>query len=395
MNVFKLSFKNLFSRPMRSVLTVTMLTMGVALASLLILVGNALDDSFKKNIRGIDMVVGAKGSPLQLILSAVYQIDNPTGNINLEEVRKLAKNPQIKESIELSFGDSYKGRRIVGTSHEYVELYDGSVSDGALWQKPFEAVVGAQVAQEFNLKKGDQFVSAHGVDGMGHAHEEHPFTVVGVLNSSGSVLDKLILTAPESIWKVHGDHNQDSLATQEITAMLVKFRNKMGIMTLPRIVNQQTSMQAALPAIEVNRLFELFGVAISTLQIVAFVIMLLGAISVLVSMINALKDRAYEMALMRSMGASRGQIFGMILIEAVMMGVIGTALGIVLSHIGVAFLNTYSNEQFGISVALWRLDPLEWYLIAATIVLCIFAALLPAFTTIRLDVSKILSRYEN
>lgn len=395
MSIFKLSFKNLFARPMRSLLTVIMLTMGVALASLLILVGNALDDSFKKNIRGVDMVVGAKGSPLQLILSAVYQIDNPTGNIDLEEARKLARNPQIKETIELSFGDSYKGRRIVGTSHKYVDLYDGTIASGALWERPFEAVIGAQVAQEFDLKTGDQFVSAHGVDGMGHAHDDHPFTVVGVLNTSGSVLDKLILTAPESIWEVHAGHDHDSTATREITAMLVKFRSKMGIMTLPRLVNQQTSMQAALPSIEVNRLFELFGVAISTLQIVALVIMLLGAISVLVSMINALKDRAFEMALMRSMGASRSQIFGMILLEALMLGIIGTVLGIILSHIGIAFLNAYANEQFGISVSIWAVDPLEWLLIAATIVLCIFAALLPAITTIKMDVSKILSRYEN
>src|SRR5690554_6781042 len=172
MNIFKLSFKNLFARPMRSALTVIMLTMGVALASLLILVGGALDDSFRKNIRGIDMVVGAKGSPLQLILSSVYQIDNPTGNIDLAEARKLAKNRQIKETIELSYGDSYKGRRIVGTSHKYVELYDGSLKSGKLWQEPFDAVLGADVAMEFGLQVGDSFYSSHGIDGKGHAHED-------------------------------------------------------------------------------------------------------------------------------------------------------------------------------------------------------------------------------
>src|SRR5690606_20285276 len=154
-----------------------------------------------------------------------------------DEARKLARNPQVKETIELSFGDSYKGRRIVGTSHKYIDLYEGSMAEGTLWEKPFEAVVGSQVAGEFDLKTGDKFVSAHGVDGMGHDHDDHPFTVVGVLNTSGSVLDKLILTAPESIWEVHADHGHDSLATQQITAMLVKFRNKMGIMTVPRVVN--------------------------------------------------------------------------------------------------------------------------------------------------------------
>jgi len=396
MNIFKLSFKNLLASPLRSLLTLIILSMGVALASLLILVGGALDDSFKKNIRGIDMVVGAKGSPLQLILSSVYQIDNPTGNIDLAEARKLAKNPQIKETIELSYGDSYKGRRIVGTSHNYVELYNGSLNSGQLWEKPFEAVLGADVALEFDLKIDDSFYSSHGIDGMGHDHEDHPFIVVGILEKSGSVLDKLILTTPESIWEVHGNHAEgDSAQSQEITAMLVKFRNKMGIMTLPRVVNQQTSMQAALPSIEVNRLFELFGLAISTLQIVAFVIMGLGAISVFVSMITALRDRAYEMAMMRSMGASRGQIFGMIILEATLLGFAGTTIGVLLSHAGIAFLNKYANEQFGINIAIWQLTPIEWYLVLATILLCIFAAIIPAIKTARLDVSKVLSSYEN
>ena len=404
MNIFKLSFKNLFTRPMRSALTVIMLTMGVALASLLILVGGALDDSFRKNIRGIDMVVGAKGSPLQLILSAVYQIDNPTGNISQKEARKLASNRLVKEAIEISFGDSYKGRRIVGTSHAYVDLYDGTLQAGQLWERSFEAVVGSQVAIEFDLKMGEVFYSNHGTDGMGHEHEDHPFVIVGLLNPSGTVLDKLILTAPESIWDVHGDHNHGDHADhadhdhdedREITAMLIKFRNKMGMMTLPRMVNQDTNMQAALPAIEVNRLFELFGVAISTLQIVALAIMLLGAISVFVSMINALKDRAFEMALMRSMGASRSQVFGMIMLEAVLLGIIGTVLGIILSHVGIGFLNEYANEEFGISIAIWHIDKLEWVLMAGTILLCIVAAILPAITTTRIDVSKILSSYEN
>lgn len=398
MNIFKLSFKNLFARPMRSALTVIMLTMGVALASLLILVGGALDDGFRKNIRGIDMVVGAKGSPLQLILSAVYQIDNPTGNISQEEARKLASNRLVKEAIELSFGDSYKGRRIVGTSHAYVDLYGGTLLEGHLWERSFEAVVGSQVATEFGMNVGDLFYSNHGTDGMGHDHEDHPFVVVGLLNSSGTVLDKLILTAPESIWDVHDDHvhgDHDHSADREITAMLIKFRNKMGMMTLPRMVNQNTNMQAALPAIEVNRLFELFGVAISTLQIVALAIMLLGAISVFVSMINALKDRAFEMALMRSMGASRSQVFGMVMLEAVLLGIIGTVVGIVLSHLGIGFLNEYANEEFGISIAIWHIDKLEWLLMAGTILLCVLAAILPAITTTRIDVSKILSSYEN
>ena len=146
MNILKLSFKNLFKKPLSTFLTLTMLSIGVALASLLVLLGDSLDDGFKKNIQGIDMVVGAKGSPLQLILSAVYQIDNPTGNIPQAEADELADHPLVAETVQVSFGDSFKGRRIVGTSHNYVQWYGGELVEGTLWDGPFKAVFGSQVA---------------------------------------------------------------------------------------------------------------------------------------------------------------------------------------------------------------------------------------------------------
>ncbi len=394
MNILKISLRNLLSKPLNALLTVIMLTMGVALVSMLLLVGEALDEGFKKNIRGIDMVVGAKGSPLQLILAAVYQIDNPTGNISKAEADKLARNPMVASAIQVSFGDSYKGRRIVGTSHDYPKLYGATLRNGKLWDAPFEATIGSQVADEYGLKSGDTFFSAHGTDMEGEAHEEHPFTVVGVFESTGTVVDRLLLTAPESIWYVH-DVPGDTTTVEErnITAILLKFKSKMGMISLPRVVNQQTNMQAALPSIEVNRLFELFGIGISALRIVAISIMLLGGISVFVSMLGTLKERAYEMALIRSMGASRAQVFTMVLGEAVLLGVAGTVFGIVLAHVGLALLNVYADQQFGIAVDIWRVASAEWILAGITIILCIFAAVLPAIKTIRMDVSKVLSSY--
>lgn len=389
--MIKISIKNITSKPYPAILTLIMLTMGVALASLLVLVGGALDEGFKKNIRGVDMVVGAKGSPLQLILSAVYQIDNPTGNILLSEAEQLAKNRLIESTIQLSYGDSYSGRRIIGTSHEYLELYDAKLASGELYQAPFEAVIGSVVAAETNLVVGDEFYSAHGADEGGEVHDDHPFVVTGVLESSGSVLDKLILTKPESIWEVH-THEGDS-AQKEITAMLVKFKNKMGMISLPRMVNEKTSMQAALPSIEVNRLFELFAIGISTLRIVALSVLFLGAVSIFVSMINSLKDRVFELALIRSMGATRTQVFLMIVTEAMILSLIGIFLGLVVSHSGILALNDYAGDQFGVSISPFRISIEEWLIISITLLLSLLAALLPALRTIKIDVSKVLSTH--
>lgn len=396
MSTLKLAIYNVLRKPLSALLTAIMLIIGVALVSVLLQVGTALDEGFRKNIRGIDMVVGAKGSPLQLILAAVYQIDNPTGNISREEARALARHPMVGSTIELSFGDSYKGRRIVGTDHAYPALYDMQLSDGRLWDAPFEAAVGAQVADEFGLKVGDTFFSAHGDDADAEVHDDHPYTVVGVFEPSGTVIDRLLLTSQRSVWDVHAPASSDTAAAQvdrDITAMLVTFKSKMGMLTLPRYVNKETSMQAALPAIEVNRLFELFGLGISALRIVAIVIMVLGGVSIFVSMLNALKERAYEMALIRSMGALRRQVFTMIMAEAIFLGIVGYIGGLVLAHVGLAVLSQSAGAEFGIAIDPWHLMAEELWLSAIIILLCMVAAILPAIKTVRMDVSKVLSSY--
>ncbi|MCH2215754.1 MAG: ABC transporter permease [Flavobacteriales bacterium] len=391
MNLVKISIKNITDKPYQAVLTLIMLIMGVALASLLVLVGGALDDSFKKNIKGIDMVVGAKGSPLQLILSAVYQIDSPTGNISLAEADQLAKNRLVDKTIQLSYGDSYKGRRIIGTSSDYLELYEAQFEEGTIFKESFEAVLGALVAEENDLKIGDEFFSAHGDDETAEIHGDHPFRVTGVLKRSGSVLDKLIITKPESVWEVHSYEGDTS--EKDITAMLVTFKNKMGMISLPRMVNKNTSMQAALPAIEINRLLGLFSVGISTLRIVSLVVLILGAVSIFVSMINSLKERSYELALIRSMGATKTQVFSMTVIEAMVLGVLGIVVGLAVSHGGIYVLNQIVTDQFGVSIGLFQLLKGEWIIIVVTLCLCFLAALLPALRTLSMDVSKVLSSH--
>ena len=256
-----------------------------------------MEETFEKNIRGVDMVVGAKGSPLQIILSSVYHIDAPTGNIKVNDIKSIASSRMIDKAIPLSFGDSFNGYRIVGTFKSYLTLYDADIEKGQWITKPFEVVIGSQVAKQLSLELGSEFSGNHGLASESiETHDDHIYKVVGILNPSNSVLDKLIITSLNSVWDVH-DHSEHHShsdvintlneidSTKEITSLLLTFSSQMAMFSMPRKINQTGGLQAALPAIEVNRLIGLLGIGIKTINFIAILIIFL-LIPVIIAIIS-------------------------------------------------------------------------------------------------------------
>lgn len=410
MNLFKISIANLKEKKLNSFLSALLLTLGIGMISLLLLLNKQLDEQFRRNIRGIDMVVGAKGSPLQLILSSIYQIDSPTGNIPLSEVNALKRNPFIKTIIPLSMGDNYHGFRIVGTTPKYAEHFQAKIKEGVLFNKPMDVVLGSKVAKNSELKIGDTFASSHGLDSEGDAHDDKKYKVVGIFESTGSVVDQLVLTNLESVWEIHEhaetpanntkesdpehenemaeSHHEDE---KQVTSALIQFRNPMGLLTIPRQINQNTSMQAALPSIEINRLFSLLGVGIDTLRALALVIIVIAGASVFISLYNSLKERKYEMALMLSMGATRTKLFFMLLLEGLILAITGYISGIILSRIGLWLFSRAAEEDFNYSLREFSLLPEEIYLLIGALVLGLVAAALPSLGIYRLNISRTLA----
>jgi putative ABC transport system permease protein len=364
------------------------------------------------NLQDIDMVVGAKGSPLQLILSAVFHIDAPTGNIPLSEAVKLQNNRFIATGIPLSYGDSYAGYRIVGTNHQYPEMYGAKIANGRLWHKNFEVTLGATVAEKLNLSVGDSFSGSHGLAEGGEAHEEYKYRVVGQLSHTNSVLDQLILTATESVWEVHQhldesessdedhkhiqnptedhEHEYDS-ENMEITALLVKFRNPMGLVQLPGFINENTNMIAALPVYEINRLFNLMGVGVDTINTIAIVIMGVAGLSLFISLYNTLKERKYEMALMRTYGASRWKLVWLIMQEAILLTITGYILGIFFSRLGLWLVFSLMESNYHYTFARWALVAEEIWLLAIALVIGLISSLFPAIHVFHLNISKTLA----
>ncbi|GAA0196186.1 hypothetical protein GCM10009122_60680 [Fulvivirga kasyanovii] len=411
MDIFRLSLKNIIARPLSSVLSLVLLTVGVGIISLLLQVNQHVRRQMDNNLNGIDMVIGAKGSPLQLILSAVYHVDMPTGNISLAEAEKLRHHPLIASGIPLSYGDSFEGYRIVGTNHDYPKNYKAKPVSGILWKQPFDVTLGAAVAAKLQLKPGDTFTGTHGLGEGGEGHDEHPYRVVGIFGYTHSVLDNLILTSLESVWEVHdhegeghhahedgalhpehaGEHQEEEEADREITAMLLTFRNPLGMVQLPRLVNERTSMQAAVPAYELNRLFGLMGVGIDTLNAIAMAIIAIAGLSMFISLWNSLKDRKYEMALMRTYGASRWQVVWVVLQEAVLLTWIGFICGLIFSRAGLSILSSYTQTSYHYELSGWQFLPEEWMLLLIATGIGLVAAFIPAIQTFYINISKTLA----
>ena len=384
------AWRNLRAKPLQTALSLALLAFGVGMVSLMLLTEKQVNDAFERNIKDIDLVLGAKGSPLQLILANVYHIDAPTGNILLSEAQKVVRHPYIESGIPLAYGDNHEGYRIVGTEHSYAAHYGVEVAQGKLLEAPFEATVGSKVAQALELTLGDTFYSAHGLTDQTDIHKDKVFTVVGILEPSQSVVDQLILTPMQSIWDVHLKEGEvGDPSAREITAMLLKKRNPLAVLTIPNTL-RESNMQVALPAIEVNRMTQQFGLGTAALRAIAMLIMALSFASIFISVLDNIRSRRHELALMRTMGGTPRTLYLLLLQEGGLLSLVGTGMGLLLSRMGLWTLSSVVEQQFHYELAEMALLPSEWMLAAAAIGVGLLASAVPARGSLRLDISQTL-----
>ncbi len=374
-------------------MSVALLALSTGIISLLLLLQHQLEQKFENDLRDIDLVVGAKGSPLQLVLSAVYHVDAPTGNIPETAVEQLRQLRSVKQVIPMAYGDSYQRFRILGTDTSYLNKYGATLQEGRFFLGDLEVVVGAAVAKQTGLSVGQAFFGTHGESEEGEKHELEGYKVVGVLHESNSVLDNLLLTNIASVWRVHGgddDHQVPDSLPHEITAALVKARSAMAVMTLPRMLNETTNLQATIPALEINRLMKLLGIGVATLQALAVGIMLISGFSVFIALYNRLRERRYELALMRSLGCSRLRLFWLLIAEGMLLAFAGYVSGVVLSRFAIWLLNNSAAQDIHL-VFRYTFIPLEGGLLALTLFVGLLASLIPAATAFRMDLSTALA----
>lgn len=391
------AWRYLWSRPLGAALNVLLLSLGLASITFLLLVSFQLSRAFERDLAGIDVVVGAKGSPMQLILSGVLQVDVPPGNVPLKAVQALAKNPLVASIIPISLGDNFAGYRIVGTSHTYIDHYGAKLAQGELWDSPMQVVLGATAAKKLNIQIGQTFVGSHGLGAGGHTHGDNPYTVVGILAPSGSVLDRLILTDTASVWKVHEDYtavdDDDRKVMEderEITMALVQYKTPLAALNFPRYVNTSTEMQAAAPAVEVSRLLNMLGLGTDVLRAFAGVLLLTAGLSVFIALWSAVRERRSDLALLRMLGASPAKVATLLLSEALWLGLVASVLGLLLGQgftAALAWLLQLDNSLL-IGGMVWPLA--LWVVPALAFGVSLVSALLPAVGAYRVSVFELL-----
>ena len=397
MKTLRWAWQFLWSRPLAAALNLLLLSLGLASITLVLLVNHQIQQAFARDLAGIDVVVGAKGSPLQLILSGVFQIDTPTGNVPLAEVQALQANPQVAKLIPISMGDSFKGYRIIGTTPDYLSHYAGVMASGAMWQAPMQAVLGAKVARDTGLRVGDSFVGSHGLGGGGHAHGQTPYAVTGVLAPSGSVMDRLILTATESVWRVHEKDTALDAADQkileeerEVTLALIQYRSPLAAVTFPRFINTSTNMQAASPALEVSRLLGLIGIGADVLRAFAGVLLLTAGVSVFIALWSAVRERRADLALLRMLGAAPRQLAALLWCEALWLALLATLLALALGQGVAALLAVALDVDKSISLAALNWPVTLLSVPALALGVAVASALLPTWEAYRVSVLELL-----
>lgn len=422
MSDLSLALSALLSRRLASLLSVVLTAFGVMMALVVMLFAAAVDERIARDGQGIDIVIGAKGSPLQLVLSALYHADIPAGNIPYAEAEKWMRHPQVKQAIPLALGDNWKGFRIVGTTADYAAHYGAETAQGRLWDKPFEAVAGAATG----LAIGQNFSGAHGLGPGGHHHDDQSYHVVGVLAPTGTVIDRLILTSVDSVLALHGQHrehvheahenddedhagdhshhhghdhhherkNKDTAADTpgmpaEITALLIKTRSPIANINLPRSINRDSMLQAANPALEMARLGAVFGLGTRSLGYVSAFLILVAALSIFAGIAGSLDSRSSDLAVLRALGYGRRRLFAIVMREGFILTVCGLALGFALGAGGFSLL---ARTLPALGAEALQVNIYWLWLALSVLAAGLAASLLPALRAARTDPAILLSQ---
>lgn len=406
-----LSWQSLLNRRFTVLLTICAIALSVAMLLAVERVRSDARQSFTNTISDTDLIVGARSGAIQLLLYSVFHIGNATNNISWESYREIAGNPMVDWSVPISLGDSHRGYRVMGTTPGYFEHYRYArdrgleLASGRPFEGVFEAVLGAAVAQDLGDAPGDEIVVAHGAGNVSFVnHDDKPFTVTGVLKRTGTPVDRTVLVSLAGIEAIHvgwqagtppaeavpaGEVLDMDLTPGEITAFLLGLESRIGVFRLQRAINEYKAepLLAIIPGVALQQLWDLMGVAERALLIISGFVVAIGLVGMLAMILSGLNERRREMAILRSVGARPGHVFGLLLSEAALLAVSGAVAGVALLYLMLFAGQPLFEDRFGLMLSIRMLSLRELLMLGGVITGALVMGMLPAYRAYRFSLT--------
>jgi putative ABC transport system permease protein len=408
--IFRLALGSLMARALTVAMTVLAIALSVALFLGVEKVRTGAKASFADTISGTDLIVGARSGSVQLLLYSVFRIGNATNNLTWESYNDIAARPEIDWIVPISLGDSHRQFRVMGTTTAFFERYKYrsgrslEMASGVVMDDLFDAVIGADVAATLGYVISDPIVVAHGIASFVE-HENQPFRVAGILEKTGTPVDRTVIVSLEAIEAIHVDWQgggaipgqvtspdairQMDLEPQAITAVLIGVQSRLQVFGLQRAINNyaQEPLLAILPGVALQELWQIVGVAETALVAVSGMVVITALIGMMATIFSSLNERRREMAIFRAMGARPRVILSLLVIEAAVMAAIGAVIGLGLLYLGLVVAQPVVDAQFGLWLPIEAPSLRELWVLLGVVAAGAIVSMVPALRAYRMSLA--------
>ncbi|RPE71264.1 putative ABC transport system permease protein [Pacificibacter maritimus] len=408
--ILRLAFGSLLARALTVSMTILAIALSVALFLGVEKLRTGAKASFADTISGTDLIVGARSGSVQLLLYSVFRIGNATNNVTWESYQDIAARPDVDWAVPISLGDSHRQFRVMGTTPEFFERYKYrsgrslAMKSGLVMDDLFDAVVGADVAETLGYDINDPIVVSHGIASFAD-HKDQPFRISGILEKTGTPVDRTVIVSLEAIEAIHVDWNNGAqirgqstsadvirgmdLQPQAITAALIGTKSRLQVFNLQRAINEYRSepLLAILPGVALQELWQIVGIAETALVGVSAMVVVTALIGMMATIFSSLNERRREMAIFRAMGARPSVVLGLLILEAALMALIGAVLGLGLVYLGLWIGQPLIDSAFGLWLPIEAPKLTEIYVLVAVVFASVIVSMVPAIRAYRMSLA--------
>lgn len=406
----RLAFASLIARALTAGMTILAIALSVALFLGVEKIRTGAKASFADTISGTDLIVGARSGSVQLLLYSIFRIGNATNNLTWESYQDIAKRPDVDWIVPISLGDSHRQFRVMGTTPAFFERYKYRsgrslvVNDGAIIDDLFDAVIGADVAATLGYIVGDPIVVAHGLASFTE-HDDQPFRVSGILEKTGTPVDRTVIVGLRAIEAIHVDWQgggqiqgqstpadalrRMELEPQAVTAALLGVKGRLKVFGLQRSINEyaQEPLLAILPGVALQELWQIVGIAETALIGVSAMVVITALIGMMATIFSSLNERRREMAIFRAMGARPRVIVGLLVLEAIVMATLGALLGLGLLYVGLTIGQPLIDSAFGLWLPIEPPTLREFWVLLGVVAAGAIVSMVPALRAYRMSLA--------